>query len=315
MGQRRPPTGFELALPETWEVVERPPRDRVHITLGDAPVALAGASCHLRKVDKAKHGTCLRARYLDVVGAVPSEATLTIGFYSIGTSNDPAAMLSELSDGDAPDRLELVELPAGVAVRRTGRQAGSQLVHQIYLPVPGTSDEVAFFGFSSPTVDREAQLRELFDGVGTGLSFTWSDQLSEQWEPPAGIDSGTTAALPTAGPAGGEPKVKVSAVLRSAFGGWPGRFGPVAHLAVGLWVLAAAVYLGQAVAALNDGASSLALWRASKAGFFAVFGVVGYLFDRPQGGGRLAVWAVAGLVWIFFAFTCPEVSLYGEDDC
>ena len=324
MVQPGPPTGFELALPETWEVVETPPRESVRITLGDTPVALAGGSCRLRQVAQAEHGTCLRARYLDVVDGVPSEAELVIGFYSIGTENDPVAMLEELSEGGAPDRLELVELPAGVAVRRTGRrepgrraagEGGDQLVLQIYLPIPHTTDEVAFFGFSTPTVEREAHLQEMFDGIGAGLSFTWSDQLSDPWGPATAVTSGMAAGVSPSWPAGEDPDVKVGAVFRSAFGGWPGRFGPMAHLAVALWAFTAVLYIGQAVAALTDGASGLALWRLSKAGFFAVFGVFGYLLNRRGGVGTLAFWAASGLLWTFLALTCPEASLRGHVDC
>jgi hypothetical protein len=322
MDERRPPTGFELALPETWEVIETSPPESVRVTFGDTSVALAGADCRLRHVAQADHGTCLRARYLDVVDGVPTEAELTIGFYSIGTDNDPAVMREELSERGGPDQLELVELPVGVAVRRTGREAGrraagergDQLVHQIYLPIPGTADEVAFFGFSSPTVDREAYLRELFDGVGAGFSFTWSDQPSSEWGPAGAATSGMAASASPAGPAGRDPEVHAGAVLRSAFGDWPGRFGPMAHLAVTLWVLTAVVYIVQAIAALTDGASGLALWRFSKAGFFAAFGVLGYLLNR-RGVGTLAFWAASGLLWIFLALTCPEASLRGEVDC
>jgi hypothetical protein len=323
MGQQRPPTGFELALPETWEVVETPPRESWRLTLGDAPVGLASASCRLRQVEQARYGTCLRARYLDVLDGVPSEAEVTIGFYSIGTANDPAAMLAELSDGGAPGGPELVELPAGVAVRRKGRRAGGrraareggdQLVQQIYLPIPGTTDEVAFFGFSSPTVDREAELRELFDDVGAGLSFSWSDQLSSAWEPATAVTSGMTGAVSTAWPAE-DRGLHLGAIARSALGGWPGRFGPLAHIAVGLWILAALVYVGQAVTALNGGDAGLAWSRLFKAGFYVFFGLFGYLFDKPRWGGTLIFWAAAGALWTYFGLTCPEASYFGVNDC
>jgi hypothetical protein len=108
------------------------------------------------------------------------EASLAIVFQTVAGSNDPSALLEQLAGaGDGVDA-ELVDLPAGPAVRRSGRRSdgpanggtpGESFARQYYVPVPGTTDQVAVLSFAT-SPDREAEMSVVFDRVARAFTFT-----------------------------------------------------------------------------------------------------------------------------------------------
>jgi hypothetical protein len=90
-------------------------------------------------------------------------------------------MLAELRDADGIRTLEVVDVDAGRAVRRSGRRTmrfpGSEapvelVTRQFFIPVPKTSDLLAVVAFSTPTLSLEDEMIALFDSILGTFAFT-----------------------------------------------------------------------------------------------------------------------------------------------
>ncbi|MGH8906307.1 MAG: hypothetical protein ACRD0K_07295 [Egibacteraceae bacterium] len=160
-----------MNLPPGWELVGPPSRITASVVSGRAPVVLGAQRRKLADLPEGADGpgSVLRAR--SAGGGPPGE--LGIGFYAIGRSNEPGALLAELSGGPYRDEVVVVELAGGPALRRTGRRAGAFL-RQFCIPVPATSDHAALLSFTGPR-SASADDAEIFDAVATAFAFTWED--------------------------------------------------------------------------------------------------------------------------------------------
>jgi len=149
-----PPTGCFIALPEGWVGWEPD---------GRTP-GLAYQAVLLGESDGPERG--------------PVEASVAIVFQTVTGSNQPARMLAELPGVDA----EIVELPFGTVVRRSGLRTGpaangtaahEPFARQYYVPVPGTSDQIAVVSCTTAP-EREAEMSAVFDRLARTFTFTWS---------------------------------------------------------------------------------------------------------------------------------------------
>lgn len=167
-----------------WEVINPKPRLSIEFEMADAagvpkPVE-QGIPTENVPLDRLPEGTdgkgiVLRARYAQVVSGSPLKAEMGVGFYTIGESNDPGSMMQSLKEGD--DEVDLVELPAGTAVRRTYEHKGS-VVRQFLVPVPNTPSNIALLAYSTSTPDRRNELLELFQSMAHGFGFDWETGAS-----------------------------------------------------------------------------------------------------------------------------------------
>jgi hypothetical protein len=191
---RGAPTGFWVALPDGWVGLDVDPKTsaasarqlveaaaRKDETIRQNRVALEQMMRHMA-ADAADSGAVFCACYFQAFDeSTAVQASFTVGFHSAGDSSDPAAMLGDLDDGSGR-RLEIVDLEAGSAVRRTGRgrkafpgmdQPVEFLSHQYFVPVPNAADRVALLTFASPSVSFEEELGDLFESMARGFEFTW----------------------------------------------------------------------------------------------------------------------------------------------
>ena len=191
------PTGFWIAVPEGWVSLDVDPATAAGSAARLLDLAGLGVDERFRghRADAerllaqlasaaAAGGVTFAACLVTVVDDVlPVQATLTISVNALdGGGNRTGEVRAALAAADRERAVEVVELDAGPAVRRAGRLRGAapgteeQLTlvsRQFYVPVPGTGREVAVLSFSSPTLELEAELSELFDGMAGTFAFTW----------------------------------------------------------------------------------------------------------------------------------------------
>lgn len=149
-----------IELPVGWEV----------ITPGTPVRGIPTASVPLELLPRGTDGPGItfRARYAEVVSPSPLEAETGVGIYSIGGSNDVVSMLGSIGVGDRD--VQLVELPAGKALRRTYEHRGS-VVRQFLVPVPSTPSDIVLLSYATPTLDRRDELLDLFDSMARDFGF------------------------------------------------------------------------------------------------------------------------------------------------
>jgi hypothetical protein len=188
-----PPTGFWIAVPDGWISLDVDPGTSAESARKLAEAAVAGDPS-LREQqgaiaqlltdltrNAADSGVRFCACFFQVFEEqLPVQASLTVAFHALDSANDPAAMLGDLQ-GEGR-RLEMVELDAGQAVRRSGRRRESMpgseevvefLSCQYYIKLPATTDRIALLTFTSPTVALEDDLLALFESVAGSFVFTW----------------------------------------------------------------------------------------------------------------------------------------------
>lgn len=193
-----PPTGIALTAPPDWFVLDLDPQRR------DASVArvVAGRIAldphlapHRAKLvavlsraarDAAAAGVVLTASYSATdPGGRPVSANLNVMFAELG----PVTDLDELRDryaeeptGQAGRRVEVVELPAGRAVR-IAETRGEQIegfaaitvaTEQYVVPVPGDGRRAAVLTFTSPTPAEP--LAAVFAGVAASFRFVTGEE-------------------------------------------------------------------------------------------------------------------------------------------
>ncbi|MDQ3945225.1 MAG: hypothetical protein M3357_08790, partial [Actinomycetota bacterium] len=265
MSQDPLPTGFQLGLMDDWEIVDLAEPTVLRIGLSDAPFTLANAHWRLGDIEHATEGLQIRARLKRIVDGSPAEAACVLSVYATDVDNDPDSLQAALTKGgDTTDR---VALPAGTAVRRTGRRLAAgelpeRFVHQFFIPVPGTDNELAFLEFWSPTFAAEGYLRPHFEGVASSFEFTYADSEIVLGN---GTASGSDV-VPEPAAAGTwladqslrehqatVPQLRLGPLIRSAFAGWPRRFTALAHLAVTSWMAAAIVIASRVFADARRG--------------------------------------------------------------
>ena len=188
------PTGFWIALPEGWVSIDVDPATAVRSAarlLDQLPPGGREHRADARRLleqlaaDSATAGVTFCACLATVVeGTLPLLASLTISVNGLdGAGNGPELVRASLAAAEPGGRtVDVVDLGAGPAVRRSGRlrlgRPGTDEVvtlvsRQFYVPVPGTLAEVALLAFASPTLELEAELGELFDGMAATFAFTW----------------------------------------------------------------------------------------------------------------------------------------------
>jgi hypothetical protein len=294
------PAGFQLGLVEGWEIIELVQPTFTYIGLSDAPLVLATAHWRLGDMEHATGGLQLRAALRQVADG-PHEAECRVSIYAIDRTNDPEHLQATLGKGGDPT--DVVALPAGAAVRRTGRRPRSgnlpeRFVHQFFVPVPGTYDEVVFLEFWSPSFEAEGTLRPHFEGLASSFEFTYAPTeavFGDHW-----VESGTeTVQL---------PKLQIGGLVRATFRGWPRRFTPIAHAAVALWLAAAVVIMSRVFVDADKGLGAIFddIWGGA---FLAFFGPCGYILDQYHDRGVYLLWLVMGGLFLWVAITCPEGRL------
>ena len=289
------PTGYEFGLPEDWEIVDRAEGTVVGLGRSDGSYALANVHWRLGDIERATGGERVSARWVGTVDGAPAEAHCSLAVYATDVDDEPGRLLAALG-GSGPT--DTVVLPVGTAVRRTGRRSADgerpeRFVHQFFIPVPGTGNEIAFLEFWSPTFVAEGFFRPHFEGVASSFEFTY--QAAE-----GVIIDGDYQHL--------GPGFRMGPLVRAAFAGWPGRFSVLGHFSVATWMAAALVVAGRVFADADSGLVAIVDDLYSGA-FLAFFALVGYVIDQVHDrGGRLA-WLGLGLVLLWVAITCPEGEL------
>lgn len=188
-----PPTGFWVAVPEGWISLDVDPETSAESARKLAEAAVAGdpsirdqqgaiAQLLTRLTrNAAESGVRFCACFFQVFDEqLPVQASLTVAFHALDSSNNPAAMLEDLR-GEGR-RIEMVDLDAGQAVRRSGRRREQMpdseepvefLSCQYYIKLPATTDRIALLTFASPTVALEDDLLALFESMAGSFAFTW----------------------------------------------------------------------------------------------------------------------------------------------
>ena len=122
-----------------------------------------------------RRGAVLAAMFADVVDGCPVSAALVATVITAraggGAADLPPGLARDL-DG------EVVELPAGPAVRHSHRQqaaTGDDTIVEVetidfYVPVPAGSD-VVLLSFSTPNVESADAFAALFDSLATSVRF------------------------------------------------------------------------------------------------------------------------------------------------
>lgn len=291
------PTGFQFGLPEDWEIGDLAEPTIARIGLSDAPFTLATAHWRLGDIERATEGQQVRARWRRMVGGSPAEAECSLAIYATDVDNAPDRLHAVLARATG-DTTDTVALPAGTAVRRTGRRPADgerpeRFVHQFFIPVPGTANEITFLEFWSPTFAAEGFFRPHFEGIASSFEFSYQDPEVVIVE---GDDQGV------------EPDIQMGPLIRSAFTGWPRRFTVLGHLAVATWMAAALVIAGRVFADADKGLGAI-VDDLSSGAFLAFFAPVGYLVDQAHDRGMRLGWLVLGLFMLWVAITCPEGRL------
>jgi hypothetical protein len=194
-GGSGPPSGFWIAVPEGWISLDVDPDTSAESARKLAEAAVAGEPSIrdqegtiaqlLTQLTRnaAESGVRFCACWFQVFEEqLPVQASLTVAFHTLDSSNDPTTMQEDLR-GEGR-RIEMVDLEAGTAVRRSGRRRepmpGSEepvefLSCQYYIKVPATTDRIALLTFTSPTVVLEDELLNLFEATARSFAFTWDD--------------------------------------------------------------------------------------------------------------------------------------------
>jgi hypothetical protein len=197
----RLPTGFFVALPQGWQQLDVNPKTAAvsarmlveQASRNSEALARNRAAFEQMLVGAAAEAARANVEYCacwfqPVEGpdgtALPVQASVTVAFHSLDSSNDPTSMLTELLGSAAgSSSLDLVELDAGPAIKRGGRRrealAGMDepveyLARQYYVPVPGSTNKIALLSFASPTLELADDLERLFDAMARSFTFTWS---------------------------------------------------------------------------------------------------------------------------------------------
>jgi len=188
-----PPTGFWTALPEGWISLDVEPSTSAETarklaeaaaaaepTLRDQEGAIAQMLTQLTR-NAAESGVRFCACFFQVYEEqLPVQASLTVAFHTLDSSNDPGAMLEDLQG--LGRRIDIVDLDAGQAVRRAGRRREALpgadepvefLSCQYYIKLPATTDRIALLTFTSPTIALEDDLLPLFEAMARSFAFTW----------------------------------------------------------------------------------------------------------------------------------------------
>jgi hypothetical protein len=313
------PTGLQLGLVEDWEIVDLVEPTIVRIGLSDAPFTLANAYWRLGDIEHATEGLQIRARLQRIVDGSPAEAECALSAYATDVDNDPDRLQAELTKGN--DTTDRVALPAGPSIRRTGRRPPTgalpeRFVHQFFIPVPGTDNEIAFLEFWSPTFQAESFFRPHFEGLASSFEFTYShseivldDDRGSESE--VLVESGSGIGLihpPVPDDQVPMPQLHMGRLVRSSLAGWPRRFTPLAHLAVVAWLVAALIIVSRVVADAGKGVGAV-FDDLSGGAFIGFFGLVGYVFDQYHDRTVHLFWLACGVFLCWVAITCPEGRL------
>ena len=190
------PEGYWIALPDEWLSMDVDPSTspeklrRVLDTAAAVDDEIRKNRASIEQVfgqlvqDSTIAGIGRCAFFFTMVDDVlPVQASLTVAERSLSPdSNDLVTIFQGLSEGERERTVDVVELDAGPAVRRTGRALGSLpgldrpvefLSRQYYLPVPGSSDEIVVLNFTSPSTALEEELNGLFDSIARSFLFTY----------------------------------------------------------------------------------------------------------------------------------------------
>ncbi|MDQ3945871.1 MAG: hypothetical protein M3357_12110, partial [Actinomycetota bacterium] len=205
---------------------------------------------------------------------------------------------------------------------RTGRRLAAgelpqRFVHQFFIPVPGTDNEIAFLEFWSSTFEAEGYFRPHFEGLASSFEFTYADS-----EIVLGDDSAFGSDVVPEPAAAGTwladqslrdhqatvPQFRLGPLIRSAFAGWPRRFTALAHLAVTSWMAAAIVIASRVFADARRGPGAV-FDDISGGAMIGFFGLFGYVFDQHRGRDVLLFWLAGGVFLLWIAITCPEGRL------
>ena len=193
------PEGYWVALSDEWLSMDVDPStspEKLRQVL-DAAAAVDG---EIRKnrasierlfsqlvQDSAQAGISRCAFFFSMVDELlPVQASLTVAERSLSPgSNDLVSIFQGLSEDEQERTVDVVELDAGLAVRRTGRarerlpgldRPTEVLSRQYYVPVPGSGDEIVVLGFTSPNTDLEEELNGLFDSIARSFVFTYGQR-------------------------------------------------------------------------------------------------------------------------------------------
>jgi hypothetical protein len=197
-GKATAPSGFWIALPDGWVSLDVNPATsattarqlveaaaRNDNTVRENRVAIEQMLAQLAS-DAAATGVQFCACYFQVFEEdFHVQASLTVAILTLDEANDPGAMVRELAGGGAGRSVEVVEVEAGPAVRRTGRRREALpgmeeplefLGCQYYVPVPSTTNQIALLSFVTPTLAVEEDMDDLFDSMARTFTFTWAAQ-------------------------------------------------------------------------------------------------------------------------------------------
>ena len=197
---------FSLAVPESWWEFDIRPEgrdfmirtlvdDRVRETPELAPYR-ADMSSMLRKMAQDAHysGALYLGCMAENFDGVPLSATITVSVLGsrnkqgMALSTDPRAIAESLRtitphrEGDAWRRVTTVEIPeVGPAARTYGvedvpvalgdSRTLRMVLSQTYVPIPGTTDQVALISGASPVLDLADAFHDIFDAVTSTFRF------------------------------------------------------------------------------------------------------------------------------------------------
>ncbi|CAL9496892.1 hypothetical protein SUDANB1_03349 [Streptomyces sp. enrichment culture] len=197
---------FSLAVPESWwEFDIRPEgRDTTIRTMVDDRVRenpelapyRADMNAMLRKMAKDAHdsGALYMGCMAENFDGIPLSATVTVSVLGaknkqgVALDTDPRAIAESLRtitprrEGDAWRTVTTVEIPeVGPAARTYGvedvpvaegdTRTLRMVLTQTYVPVPGTTDQVALISGASPVLDLAEAFHDIFDAVTSTFRF------------------------------------------------------------------------------------------------------------------------------------------------
>ncbi|MFJ4283060.1 hypothetical protein [Streptomyces massasporeus] len=197
---------FSLAVPESWWEFDIRPEgreatvralvdERVRQTPELAPYR-ADVTGMLRKMAKDAHdsGALYMGCMAENFDGIPLSATVTVSVLGaknnqgVALNTDPRAIAESLRtitprrEGDAWRTVTTVEIPeVGPAARTYGvedvpvaegdTRTLRMVLTQTYVPVPGTTDQVALISGASPVLDLADAFHDIFDAVTSTFRF------------------------------------------------------------------------------------------------------------------------------------------------